>query len=132
MILLDTHVWVWFVNQPDLLPATVLAEIDAARDGAAVGVSCISTWEVFMLTKRGRLKFRVPTEVWVERCERLPFLRFIPVDNAIARAAVNLPESFHADPADRIITATAITLGCPLLTKDEKIRAFSGVQTRWA
>lgn len=131
MILLDTHVWVWFVDQPELLPAGVRTQIEAGRESMDVGVSCISTWEIFMLSKRGRLSFRMPTDVWVERCERLPFLRFIPIDNVIARTAVNLPEPFHADPADRIIAATALTVGCPLITKDAKIRACPGIRTIW-
>jgi PIN domain nuclease of toxin-antitoxin system len=84
-----------------------------------------------MLAARGRLSLRLPVEVWVARCERLSFLRFVPVDNDIARLAAQACGSMHADPADRIITATALYLGCPVATCDAKIQGCGLVPWVW-
>ena len=68
---------------------------------------------------------------WIARSEALPFLHFVPVDNAVALRAVGLPEPFHKDPADRIIVATAMTMGIPIVTSDEKILKYPHVKTIW-
>lgn len=68
---------------------------------------------------------------WIARCEALPFFNFVPVDNAIGVRSVGLPEPLHRDPADRIIIATALSLGMPLVTQDAKIRGYSHVKTIW-
>ena len=58
-------------------------------------------------------------------------MRFLPVDVEIATKSVELPGEFHKDPADRIIVATARKLAAPLITKDDKIRAYPHVKTIW-
>ncbi len=68
---------------------------------------------------------------WIKKSEMLPFVNFIPVDNSIAVKSVNLPQPFHSDPADRIIIATAISLGASLITKDERILKYPHVKTIW-
>ncbi|NWG14146.1 MAG: hypothetical protein HXY20_11490 [Acidobacteria bacterium] len=66
---------------------------------------------------------------WIAGCEALPFLRFVPVDNAIFARSVFLPGLFHPDPAHRIITATALMRDIPIVTKDQRIRNYPGVQS---
>ena len=84
MIVLDTHVWVWWVaGQPSLSPAAARA-IDAAVADRSVHVSSISAWEVALLVQRGRLELTMDVADWVASCEALPFLDFVPVDNRIA------------------------------------------------
>jgi PIN domain nuclease of toxin-antitoxin system len=68
---------------------------------------------------------------WLAKSEALPFVNFIPVDNAIAIKSVDLPEPLHQDPADRIIIATALILGFPLVTKDRGITKYPHVRTVW-
>ena len=131
MIVLDTHVWVWWVSGHAALSRKAQRTIKAAVNQAAVYVSSISAWEVAQLTARGRLQLNMDVEAWVAKSEALPFLHFVPVDNAIAIKSVKLPEPFHADPADRIIIATALTLGFPLVTRDEKILDYPHVRTTW-
>jgi PIN domain nuclease of toxin-antitoxin system len=131
MIVLDTHAWIWYVDSPERLGDLARASIEAARGTGAVYVSAISTWEVYMLAARGRLSLRLSPEVWVARCERLSFLRFVPVDNDIARLAVQACAAMHPDPADRIITATALYLGCPVATCDGKIQDCGLVSWVW-
>ncbi len=70
-------------------------------------------------------------EDWTARSEALPFLNFIPVDNRIAVRSTTLPGTIHSDPADRIIIASALTLGTSIVTKDEKIKRYRHVRTIW-
>lgn len=131
MIVLDTHVWVWWINgQP---PVSTKAEraIRNAASQAAVYVSSISVWEVSQLVAKGRLELAMDVESWVARSEAMPFLHFIPIDNAIAMKSVRLPEPLHHDPADRIIIATSMQLGFPLVTRDRRILDYPHVTTVW-
>jgi PIN domain nuclease of toxin-antitoxin system len=127
-LLLDTHAWVWWVNGGPELPDGVRRQIDAARSDERLWVSAISAWEVSLLAQRGRLVLRVPVREWIARCEALRGLRFLPVDNAVAVRSVEL-EGLHADPADRMIAASAEQLAATLVTRDERLRAWGGVET---
>jgi PIN domain nuclease of toxin-antitoxin system len=70
-------------------------------------------------------------ETWVAKSEAMPFLHFVPIDNAIALRSVHLPEPLHNDPADRMIIATASVLGLPLVTRDRRILDYPHVNTIW-
>ena len=131
MIVLDTHAWIWWVSNPEFLSEKAKQVIDEAVTNRNVLISTISTWEVAMLVSRGRLKLTMPPDDWVAASEALPFFDFVPVSNCIALKSVQLPGVLHNDPADRIIIATAISLGAVLVTKDEKIRNYEHVKTVW-
>lgn len=96
-----------------------------------VYVSSISAWEVAMLVDRGRLTLSMDVGAWIALSESLPALRFVPVDNAIAVRSLSLPDYRNRDPADRIIIATAFTLGKTIITKDRKIRGYTRVKSAW-
>jgi len=132
MIVLDTHAWIWFINSPETLGAKAAQAITQTREaGQKLHVSCISTWEFHMLVDKGRLSLAIAPEVWITRCEKLSVLQFEPVNNDIARISVTECAALHADPADRIIVATALYLGASVVTRDEKIRASSVVRCIW-
>lgn len=131
MILLDTHAWVWWVGNPEHLSDRARKAIDQAVVEKKLHVSSISAWEVATLSSRGRLQLSMDVGEWIRRCETLPFLRFVPVDNAVALRSVSLPGAFHPDPADRIIVATALLLGATLVSKDERILAYPHVSSLW-
>lgn len=131
MIVLDTHAWLWWISNPELLGAAASQVIDEAARKKALYISSISTWEVAMLVSKGRLRLSMDVRDWVIRSEALPFLTFVPVDNAIAVQSTRLPGALHGDPADRIIIATAQSLGAELVTKDDKIRAYPYLKTIW-
>ena len=131
MIVLDTHVWVWYMDNPQMLSPAAAEAIADAQKSSAVYISAISAWEIYMLEKKGQLEFKISALDWVRRCERLSFLKFVPVDNEIARVAVQLPGELHPDPADRMIVATSLILGAPLVTKDRRILEFQHVETVW-
>lgn len=131
MILLDTHAWVWWLNDSQELSPAAYRAIHAAREEGAVYVSSISAWELALLTAKGRLRLTMGVEDWIDRAEALPYLNFIPVDNRIAVRSITLPGTLHNDPADRIIIASALTLGVSIVTRDEKIERYRHVKTVW-
>lgn len=131
MILLDTHAWIWYLSNPELLSERAREAVEAAKKDGGIHVSCISTWELFLLVKRGRLVLTQDETAWVHRAEGLSFLKFVPVDNEIARLSVQLPSPLHEDPADRIIAATARALGLTLITKDERLLAYRHIASLW-
>ncbi len=131
MIVLDTHVWVWWVSGANPLPPRVKSRLESARQDRSIRISSISVWEVAQLVAKGRLELTMDTADWVARSESLSFLEFVPVDNRIAIRSTSLPGRFHSDPADRMIVATAQSLGATLITKDEKLRRYPHVETLW-
>jgi PIN domain nuclease of toxin-antitoxin system len=130
MILLDTHSLVWWVNGDRKLSSIARAAIEAEGPGQ-VFVSSISIWEIALLIKFGRLHFAADLSDWLARVEALPGIRFVPIDNEIALAAVNLPDNFHKDPADRLIVATARKMMVQIVTADRKIRDYPHIRTIW-
>jgi len=131
MILLDTHVWLWFISNPELLSKKANRVVDSALREEKIFISSISAWEVALLVYNKRLQLTLDVADWIAKSEMLPYFQFIPVDNAIAIKSVNLPKPLHSDPADRIIIATAISLGASLVTKDKKILNYPHVKTVW-
>ncbi len=131
MIVLDTHVWVWFVSNPELLSKAAKKAIDASMEQKDIFISTISAWEVALLVAKKRLKLSIDVTDWIGKSERLPFFKFFPIDNSVAVKSVNLPRPLHKDPADRIIVATAMTLAAPVVTKDKKLLNYPHVETIW-
>jgi PIN domain nuclease of toxin-antitoxin system len=131
MIVLDTHALLWWVSDPTLLSRPAKKAIEAAVKSSAVHVSCISSWEIALLVERDRLRLSLDVRDWLYRCEALPFITFVPVNNAIGVESVRLRDFPHSDPADRIIAATAMSLGAILVTKDENLRGYPYLKTTW-
>lgn len=131
MIVLDTHVWIWWVSKSTPLSTKARRLIEKGIAESALHVSAISVWEIAHLVKRGRLQLTMDPQDWIAQSEALPFLHGVPIDTRIALKSVQLPDSLHADPADRIIVATALTLGATLITTDEKLLRFREVTAVW-
>ena len=131
MIVLDTHVWVWWVSGVRALSEPAGRAIESAIADRSLCVSCISAWEVALLAQRGRLELTMDLADWIAGSEALPFLRFVPVDNRIAVRSTRLDDYPHSDPADRIIVSTAQLLGAKLVTRDERLWSYPHVETIW-
>jgi PIN domain nuclease of toxin-antitoxin system len=131
MILLDTHAWIWFISNPEYLSKRADKAVKGAVKDKSILISSISAWELALLVKKKRLKLTLEVTDWIAKSESLPFIQFLPVTNSIAVKSVNLPLPLHPDPADRIIIATALSVGAPLVTKDEKLLGYSPVKTIW-
>ena len=131
MIVLDTHAWIWWVAHPDQLSQSARARIELEVEESGIHVSAISCWEIALLVRKGRLELALDTADWIAEAEALPFVQFVPVDNRIALRSNALPGDLHDDPADRLIIATALTIGATLITKDARLRAYPHVETLW-
>lgn len=92
-------------------------------------VSEISLWEVATLHDLGRIRLAVPLREWLERATAAPLVRRQGISPAIAAELAVLPDSFHRDPVDRILVATARVLGATLLTQDRRIAESGLVET---
>lgn len=132
MITLDTHSLIWWVSSPEKLSDKAIKTIDRElkRKGEIL-VSSISVWEIYILVKKRRLELVMDVDVWFEKIESLNFVQFVPVDNKIAAKSVMLPEPLHNDPADRIIIATSLLYGAPLITSDTKILNYPHARSIW-
>lgn len=123
--LLDTHAWIWLLlGDPILQKKAALAAIEQAALDARLLVSAISVWEIGMLEAKGRIVLPLDIMQWVENALAVPGIRLHPLTPAIAVQSSRLPGAFHGDPADRILVATARTLGAVLVTRDTKILAY--------
>lgn len=131
MIVLDTHTLVWWVSGEPMLSRRAKAAIKKEQDGGEIIVSSISAWEIALLVQRGRLLLAMDVQSWLATVAKIDAIKFVPVDVEIATKSVDLPATFHSDPADRMIVATARKFAAPLVTKDEKIRAYAHVKTIW-
>ena len=131
MIVLDTHTWIWFISKPEVLSKRAKKAVSAAVEEKSVLISSISAWEVALLVIKKRLTLSLDVTDWIAKSEGLPFIQFIEISNSIAVKSVNLPQPLHSDPADRIIIATALSAGAPLVTKDKKLLSYPHVKTIW-
>lgn len=128
MIVLDTHIWVWWANQsPQLLAEHRKLISEHAPNG--LGVSILSCWEVAKLAEKGRLKLAQPVDEWIAIALQLPSVVALPLTLEIVIESTRLPAPMHADPADQLIVATARILQAPLLTADKRLIDYQYVTT---
>jgi PIN domain nuclease of toxin-antitoxin system len=128
MILLDTHIWVWWIHQDEHLSLQHLQWLKE-NEPHGLGVSVISCWEVAKLVERNRLMLPCPIAEWFDLALAYPGIQLVDLTPRIALESTQLPESFHRDPADQLIVATARVHGCPLLTADARILSYAHVVT---
>ncbi len=126
VLLLDTHVWVWFLEDHARLKASrATKSVERAAAESRVRVSIMSVWEVAMLESRGRLALPVPVMEWIRQGLSAPGTSLAPLTEEIAVDSTRLPGSFHGDPADRILVATARSERATLVTSDRLILAYA-------
>jgi PIN domain nuclease of toxin-antitoxin system len=124
-VLLDTHVWVW-LSIGDLSSLSAKAR-KLVAGGTQKWISAISCWELAKLVERQRIGFNIPTLAWMRRSLNENNIRIADLTPEIAVESTGL-EGFHRDPADQIIVATSRVLGMPLVTADQRIVGFGGVE----
>jgi len=130
LILLDTHVVIWLASGDARLSGPAQAAIDEARQGVrGLAISDFTLFEVSLLFRKKRFDLAVTPDAFLSELERR--LVVLPITARIALQALELPASYPKDPADRIIGATALIEGIPLLTADREIRKSRAVPTIW-
>lgn len=131
MIVIDTHVLVWWLTGARGLSRKAERTLAAHGDPGQIVVSAISLLEIATAIRRGRLQLSMPLDQWLADMNSLPEIRVESVSAEIAVLAGGLAEPMHGDPADRLIVATTAVLGVPLVTGDRKLRAYRGIKTMW-
>ena len=129
-VLLDTHVWIWWLLGSERLSPRERRSLDQRAAGDGCHLSAMSLWEAQMLHSKGRLTLDRPFAAWLRQATAPGVVMVLPLDVEVVVALDLLPQSFHGDPADRLIVATALTHGLPLATHDSAIQA-SGVIPLW-
>ncbi len=127
--LLDTHALVWWIDAPERLTRSMRAAISKTGPQTPLLVSDISLLEIATLAGLGRLAFTLPLRDWLERATAAPLVERVPITPAIAGEVSVLPASFHRDPGDRVIVATARVLGASVITRDRLIVDSKVVET---
>ena len=127
--LLDTHILIWWIQENPRLTVEQKAAIDGARKGQPLFVSNITLWEISTLVSLHRLKIGMPLRDWLQAATAAPLVERCPSTPTIAAKLAEIPDSFHRDPADRILVATAQVMKATLLTADKKIIASQLVDT---
>ncbi|MDE1162791.1 MAG: type II toxin-antitoxin system VapC family toxin [Acidobacteriaceae bacterium] len=129
MILLDTHVVLWLAQAPELLSATAVSVIEAARQEDGLAISDKSLWELAQIIADKDVSVDPSPEDFLEACAQV--FQVLPITPGIAWRSMQFSKKYPKDPADRIIAATAIVHGLPLITKDGKIRKSGEVACIW-
>jgi PIN domain nuclease of toxin-antitoxin system len=129
VILLDTHTLVWLRAEPTKLSRRAEEAIRTARQGDGLAISAITLWELAWLASHGRLNFSGTVDAFVQKATSGITIR--PITIQVAVLANQFPATYPADPSDRLIGATALSEGIPLVTKDRTIRNFKQVKTIW-
>jgi PIN domain nuclease of toxin-antitoxin system len=124
-ILIDTHIWIWWVSETGRIDRRNRAILESPDN--RFSLSAISCWEVARLVEYGRLKLDRPIGEWIRaslvRCN----LELLPLTPEVAIESTQLPAPFHRDPADQIIVATARVRGIPVMTEDSRILDYPHV-----
>ena len=129
LILLDTHVLAWAVEDSKRLSRAAASEIRRARRGGGLAISAITLWELSWLISRGRIHAGFTLEATVQMM--VEGVTILPISLEIAALAAQFPAHYPSDPADRIIGATARAEGVTLVTRDERIRRSPLIRTVW-
>jgi len=130
VILLDTHVVIWLALEPGRISKRARAAIQETRQrGEGLAVSDITLLEIATIENKGRIKLNASLEAFLAEIEA----RFIvlPITGRICASALALPAAYPRDPADRVIGATALVEGFPLITADDGIRRSKALKTIW-
>lgn len=122
-LLLDTHIWLWILHEPDRVARRVMNEIKSPEN--ELWLSPISTWETLLLQSKGRIRLQGDFGQWF--AESTAALREAPLTHEIVMVAQRLP--LHSDPADRFLAATAKVLGLTLVTADERLLGLGDIAT---
>jgi PIN domain nuclease of toxin-antitoxin system len=124
-IVLDTHAWIDIAYGRARLSKAGLRAVDRAATQGDLYVAAITPWEIAMLIRAGKLRVPSPILEWIEDALLATKTVVAPLDPQIAVDAVDLPAWEHADPADRLIVATARALSARLVTRDAAILEYA-------
>jgi PIN domain nuclease of toxin-antitoxin system len=131
MILLDTHIWLWWLHCPEQFSERGRSLLTIGENQNTLIVSAISVWEIAVKHSSGKLPLPLAINEWFALAKSRPGITIEPLDPLDAIASTQLPGDFHKDPADRIIVAIAYRRNIELMTCDQKILNYPYIKTIW-
>jgi len=131
MILLDTCTIIWEALTPKQLSAKAKAAIEKGNEEGAIYFAQISLWEIAMLIHKKRIQISCDYQTFIKLILDAKSYRLVGINPTIAERAATFPNSINADPADRLIAATAVELDIPLVTADQNLQKSHLFKTIW-
>ncbi len=131
MVVLDTCAWLWMCATPEKLSSAAREIIDREKRHDGLIVSIISAWEVAKLVQKRKLRLSISCRQWIDEAVRADGVTLHPLTPEVCVESTELPGSFHGDPADQIIVATARLIAGAVITSDRKILDYPHVPTVW-
>jgi PIN domain nuclease of toxin-antitoxin system len=131
MILLDTHVLIWDALTPARLSLNAQQVIAQANQQNGIVICDISLWEIAMLIQKGRVQVATDSLTFINLLLQANKTVVRPISSTIAALSAQLPSPINHDPADRLIAATAIAEGIPLVTADRNLQRAPQLSTIW-
>ncbi len=121
MLILDTHIWVWWLTENSRLKDEAISFLNEKAKKDEIVISIMNVWELEILVRKEKLYLNTTFEKWVQKSVSLQTFQIIPLTLPIILGQKLLPKNFHEDPADKLITSTAIVSGYELATLDRRI-----------
>jgi len=122
-LLLDTHILLWWLVDSDRLTPTQIADLERSEaSGDPLAIAAITFWEIAKLVELGRLSLQTSVDELFEQLEAHPGIAVLPLSPRVALESTRLGPTFHRDPSDQLIAATARVHGLRLVTADSRIR----------
>ena len=128
-LLLDTHIWIWRLLEPERLSGDLSEQLSDPRN--QLSLSPISVWETLVLTRKGRLRLTPDPRSWLSKALRLSNTIMVPLTHEIAFKSEDLPGFDSVDPADRFLVATALVEDMILATADQAMHAYAELKSAW-
>ena len=128
MIVLDTHTWIWWIGDSPKLSKRARQSCDSAEILLVPAICC---WELAMLVAHERIGFDRDVDLWIKQALAVPPTRLESLSPTIAVRSTRLPGRPPKDPADRMIVATALEYGVPLVSRDRALRSYPHIRTIW-
>lgn len=129
MIVLDTHVWLFWIN--DSLEELSMKAQKVIQSEKTIGISVISCWEIAMLVAKKRIKMSMDVQSWIDQALKYPGIKLLDLTPEIAVLSTRLPGDFHGDPADRFIAAICMDQKSCLISKDQRIKTWGYIKVIW-
>ncbi|MDE0175104.1 MAG: type II toxin-antitoxin system VapC family toxin [Defluviicoccus sp.] len=126
VFLLDTCAVIWIAREEPLREPAASVVMELYTEEGRLAVSPITAWEVAMLAAKGRMALSLRPEIWFDRICAIPGVALAEMPPSVLIASCSLPGSLHADPADRILAATARAFGYTLVTRDRRLLDYGG------
>jgi len=126
--LLDTHIWIWWHNEPQKIPDSAFELIRTPGENELL-LSTISLWEFCKLIEKSKIAISCNPLDWLNKAILMSSLRIVPISVNIAYRSTILSQPFHNDPADQIIVATALEESATVITSDRRIINYEKIPT---